>query len=183
MLCTLKKIYYLFLRLRNQNKLKKMVDKGLKIGSNVDIIGDFFFDPSHFFLISIGNNCTLAPNVRLITHDASFKKTIGFTRVGRICIENNCFIGDSTLVLPGVTIGEGSVIGAGSVVTHNIPNGSVAAGNPCRIIGKTQDYIVKNRLGVRNRTAPHFTKKHRALTPDQRDEVLAYLKDDIGYIR
>ena len=49
------------------------MQKGLKIGKNVEIIDTFFFDPSHCFLISIGDNCTICPNVRLIAHDASTK--------------------------------------------------------------------------------------------------------------
>ena len=53
-----------------------------------------------------------------------------------VVIEDNCWIGGGVIILPGVTIGKGSVIGAGSVVTKNIPENSVAVGNPCRVIRK-----------------------------------------------
>lgn len=49
-------------------------------------------------------------------------------------MQGNCWLGGGVIVLPGVTIGDGSVIGAGSVVTKDIPPDSVAVGNPCRVI-------------------------------------------------
>ena len=112
------------------------MSKGLKLGKGVEIIDTFFFDPSHCYLISIGDNCTICPGVRLIAHDASTKKFLGYTKLGKIDIKENCFIGDSTIILPGVTIGPNSIIGAGSVVTKNIPPNVVAAGNPARVLKK-----------------------------------------------
>ncbi|MBQ4005486.1 MAG: sugar O-acetyltransferase, partial [Muribaculaceae bacterium] len=51
-----------------------------------------------------------------------------------VTIEDGCWIASDVKILPGVTIGKGSTIGAGSVVTHDIPAGVLAAGNPCRVI-------------------------------------------------
>lgn len=51
-----------------------------------------------------------------------------------VTIEDNCWIGAGTVICPGVTIGKNTVIGAESVVTHDIPSDSIAAGNPCRVI-------------------------------------------------
>ena len=56
------------------------------------------------------------------------------TKALPITIEDNVWIGGGTIVLPGITIGRNSVIGAGSVVTKSIPTYSVAVGNPCRVI-------------------------------------------------
>ena len=55
-------------------------------------------------------------------------------RYGKIIIGNNCFIGARSTILPGVTIGDNTIIGAGSVVTKDIPSNVVAVGNPCKII-------------------------------------------------
>ena len=71
----------------------------------------------------------------------STKKLLGYTKIGRIDIMDNCFIGDSTIVLPGVTIGPNAIIGAGSVVTKSIPPNSIASGNPARITGTLDDYV------------------------------------------
>jgi maltose O-acetyltransferase len=120
-----------------------LVNRGLSLGKNVDIIDTFFFDPSHCFLISIGDNCTICPNVLLIAHDASTKKMLGYTKIGKINIGANCFIGDSVIVLPNVSIGSNTIIGAGSIDTKIIDSNSVAAGTPAKIICSVDDYCKK----------------------------------------
>lgn len=56
-----------------------------------------------------------------------------------IKIGNNCWFGGNVIVNPGITIGNNVVIGSGSVVTHDIPDNVICAGNPCRIIRKITD--------------------------------------------
>jgi acetyltransferase-like isoleucine patch superfamily enzyme len=78
--------------------------------------------------VHVGAYSYVAFDVRILTHD----RTRGLylhTRIGR-----NCFIGGSSLVLPGVEIGDNCVVGAGSVVTKSVPAKSLVAGNPARII-------------------------------------------------
>lgn len=69
--------------------------------------------------------------------------------VGKITIGDNVWIGGSCVVLPGVTIGSNCVIGAGSVVTKDIPDNSIAAGNPCRVLRQITEedrrYYYKDR--------------------------------------
>jgi maltose O-acetyltransferase len=60
---------------KKRRYLNVLISRGLRLGNHVDIIDTFFFDPSHCFLISIGDNCTICPNVRLIAHDATRKKS------------------------------------------------------------------------------------------------------------
>ena len=93
------KKYYNFLKKKKNSYIKKLIDRGLVLGKNVSIIDTFFFDPSHCFLISIEDNCTICPNVRLIAHDASTKKILGYTKIGRIDIGKNCFIGAGAAVV------------------------------------------------------------------------------------
>ena len=76
-------------------------------------------------IIKIGNNVLIAPNVQLYTATHPINANERFV---------NDWVGGGTIVLPGITIGRNSVIGAGSVVTKSIPTYSVAVGNPCRVI-------------------------------------------------
>ncbi len=77
----------------------------MKIGSNVQILHDTILDPSRAFLIEIGNNVTFAPRCHLLTHDASMNIFQKKTRIGKVKIKDNCFIGAGTIILPNVTIG------------------------------------------------------------------------------
>lgn len=86
--------------------------------------------------ISIGNNCCVGNDVRLLTgsHDVS---SVHFDLVTKpIIIMDNVWIATGAIVLPGVTIGEGAVVGAGSVVTKNVEPWTVVGGNPVRVIKK-----------------------------------------------
>lgn len=178
----IKTVYLKFLGKKRDRYIKGLISKGLKLGRNVEIIDSFFFDPSHCFLISIGDNCTICPNVRLIAHDASSKKHLDYTKIGKIDIRENCFIGDSTIVLPGVRIGPNVIIGAGSVVTKDIPPGIVAAGNPAREIESLERYLrkideIKRGKGV-------FSKEYyiERLDEAKRKEMLSSIGESIGLI-
>ena len=100
--------------------------------------------------IEIGNNVLIASNVQIYTatHPVNVKERLvdeweensgqAFFRVYAlpVKIEDNVWIGGGAIILPGVTIGKNSVIGAGSVVTKDIPSNCVAVGNPCRVTKK-----------------------------------------------
>ena len=87
--------------------------------------------------VRIGDNCQIAPNVGIYTaghpvHPAT--RNTAYEYGADITIGDNVWIGANSVILPGVTIGSNTVIGAGSVVNRDIPDWSVAAGNPCRVI-------------------------------------------------
>jgi maltose O-acetyltransferase len=117
--------------------------RGVEIGQNCHIYGSI--DDGHEFLVTIGDNVTLASGCKLLTHDGSTKKIIGYSRVGKIDIGNDVFIGASSIVLPNIKIGNRVIIGAGSVVTKDIPDNSVAVGNPAKVIGTYDDYVKKTK--------------------------------------
>lgn len=167
---------------RNKKHLANLVKLGLKIGKNSYILDGAFLDPSHCFLISIGDNCVLCPNVRLIAHDASTKNILGYSKIGRIQIRDNCFIGDSAIVLPDVAIGPGSIVGAGSVVTRDVPPDVIVAGNPARVISKVDDYIRKIKEMSTGKTVFGHDYYIRNLNDRKRAEIIKSIGDSIGFI-
>ena len=93
--------------------------------------------------ITVGKNCLIAANCQIIDtnrHELAFDnpqgRLISSTKTKPVCICDNVWIGANTLILPGVTIGEGSVIAAGSVVTKDVPHFSLNGGNPSKVIKK-----------------------------------------------
>lgn len=175
-------MYYYLLSKKREKYLNGLVKNGLRLGNNVELVGTFFFDPSHCFLISIGDNCTICPNVKLIAHDASTKRILGYTKIGRIDIRENCFLGDSTIVLPNVRIGPNSISGAGSVVTKDIPPNMVAAGNPARIICSVDEYIEKVQNISRKTNifgSEYFIEE---LDDEKRNEIIRSVGTGVGFI-
>ena len=98
-------------------------------------------------MISLGNNVHIASQVMFVNHDITAlmfqymdQKHSYAARRGEIKIGNNVFIGARSTVLYDVVIGDNVIIGAGSLVNKDIPSGSVAAGVPCKVIGKFDEY-------------------------------------------
>ena len=120
-----------------------------------------FIDPSHCFLIEIGNNVTFSIRVTLLAHDASCYNIIDYAKIGKIKIEDNVFIGANVTVLPNVVIGENSIIGAGSIVTKNIPANCVAAGNPAKVIMTLEEYEkkLKNQMEKSEKFGEEYTMR------------------------
>ncbi len=116
---------------------------GGQVGENVDIYASSV-DLGEPYLISIGNNVTLS-GVKLLTHDASTKKALGYTKAGKVHIGNDVFVGWGTIILPNTTIGNRVIVGAGSVVAKNVPDNVVVCGNPLRVICSYDEYIAKNQ--------------------------------------
>jgi len=110
-------------------------------GYNIEIGNNFFSNYNLVILdeakVTIGNHVFIALDCGIYTagHPINVKeRNEGLEYAKPVTIGDNVWIGGGVKILPGVTIGSNSVIGAGSVVTKNIPNGVIAAGNPCRII-------------------------------------------------
>ena len=144
----------LVFRLRGAFTVEQLVEMGLTVGRNFNPQLGFDLDPSHCWLITIGDDVCFAPNVRILAHDASMYQFLGHTKIGRVTIGNKVFIGANSVVLPGTTIGDNVIIGAGSVVTKDVPSGQVFAGNPARYLCDTEDFVAKHRAAMQ--TAPVY---------------------------
>ncbi len=113
----------------------------IQIGSNTVINRGCKFFASYYkkdVIISIGNNVAIAPYCVFYSAGHDYSK-IDLPDIAKsIIIDDNVWVGGSTIILPGVKIAEGAIIGAGSVVTKDIPAYSIAVGNPARVIKKRE---------------------------------------------
>jgi acetyltransferase-like isoleucine patch superfamily enzyme len=110
-------------------------------GYNTEVGDNFFLNVNCKLMdsgkITIGNNVFIAPNVCIITEEHAMdvrQRLAGLEYTHPVNIGDNVWICAGAIILPGVTISENSVIGAGSVVTKDVPPNSLAVGNPCKII-------------------------------------------------
>lgn len=103
------------------------------------------------YLISLHDNVVCAHNVTFLNHDVSCKNIARFlgvnenklSKLGSIELKDNCFIGANSIIMPGVSIGRNSIVAAGSIVTHSIPDNEVWGGVPAKQISTTQCYAEK----------------------------------------
>lgn len=143
----LKKIKcYLGIEVESEIMIKSLRKNGAHIGNNVSIINSEL-DYGHAFLIDIGDTVTIT-GARVLAHDASLKKVLGYSKVGRVIISDNVFIGNGAIVLPNVTIGKNVIVGAGAVISKDVPENSVVAGNPAKVIQSYDCFINKHKVEI-----------------------------------
>lgn len=170
------------LKIDDRSQLEIAISNGLQIGKNCHILGECIIDPGHCWLISIGDNVTLAPRVHILAHDASTKRILGYTLIGRVTIGNNVFIGAGSIILPNVKIGSNIIIGAGSVVSRSIPDNCVALGSPARIICSYEDFVEKKKKLFSK--SPHYSQEYIIgnITEEKKEQMIKELSNQIGFI-
>lgn len=134
---------------------------GMQIGEGTYVYRDVRFGLSGRDPIRIGANCVLT-GCTILGHDASTNRALGIPPgdppiMQGVVVEDDCFVGYGSIVLMGVRIGKGSIVGAGAVVTRDVPPGSVVVGNPARVICAVEELVEKRkRLAV---THPQYFPK------------------------
>lgn len=144
-------------RLSNVSAAKKA---GLKVGERSLLVGHQSFG-SEPFLIEIGEDCLVTDGVRFVTHDGAIQvpllSSYGYaidqvysvkSTFDRIKIGNNVFIGVGSIILPGTSICDNSIVAAGSVVKGTFPVGVVLGGNPAKILCSVEEYYEKNERRI-----------------------------------
>ena len=138
------------------------------------------------YLIKIGNHVVINQGVMIHTHDGGtwiFRRELPELRVfGPVVIEDNCFIGQNSQILPNVTIGRNSIVGAGSVVITDVPPNSIVMGVPARRLGSVKKYKEKC-LTLWQQQRPHNLHPDASLEnyrySKHRDLILTQMKNHL----
>lgn len=142
---------------------------GVKFGENCLIATKNW--SSEPYLIAIGNNVQITSNVSIHTHGGGHvaRQIIpDFDTFGKVVIEDWVYIGAFSQIMPGVTIGKGSMVAAGSIVTKSVPAGVVVAGNPAKYVCTVEEYIERNKkYNVGTKGLSHKEKEKVLLSVDE----------------
>ena len=166
----LKQLKRMIHKVRQKIRLDRLRRDGLQIPDDCRLMGGINFG-SEPYLISIGQHVTISGRVSLVTHDGAtfvFRDRRGYEHVvkyGRITIHDNCFIGQGSIILPGISIGPNSVVAAHAVVTKDVLPNTIVGGNPARVITTVDKYA--DKLLAHN---PTYDKQ--AYKRDKRAELL-----------
>jgi len=156
---------------------------GMIIGEKCYIAPNVEFEEAWATHIRIGNEVSIARGSRFISHDASTWRALGVTRVGVIEIGDRTFIGAHSIIMPNVRIGSDVIVGSGSVVTKNIPDGVVVGGNPARQICTTAE--LHEKIKSKMNSVPRFGEEVRAKrgsTVETRQSMRERMPDGEAYI-
>ena len=167
------------------SQMEDRLSRGLKVGEETYIFSWEGIDANWPWLISIGNGVTISAGVQILAHDASPTKAGCRTKLGRVSIGNNVFVGARSVILCDVTIGDNVIIGAGSVVTHDCEDNFVYAGNPARKICSMEEYRNKHEKLQDERPDLSQIRKwddwSNALE-GEKQQMIDLLSDGCGYI-
>ncbi len=164
----IRKIYrYLYKTIIGKLNPQKYARKiGVNILGDIHIYGTVSYSTEPW-LITIGHGCHITDGVKFETHDGGtllFRKSIPDLEITKpIKVGDNCYIGNNVIILPGVTIGNRCIIGAGAIVSRDVPDNSVAVGVPARVIKTVDEYLDKVKRESLHLGHLHSQKKDQAL--------------------
>ena len=176
-------LYRVYDRYFRPDALSDLQKRGLVFGKNFRMHEGVIIDPSLLWLITIGDDVTMAPRVHVLAHDGSTIKHVNHTKIGKVSIGNHVFIGASAIIMPGVKLGNNVIVGAGSVVTHDVEDNTVVAGNPAKVISSLEDFIARQDKDLKRFPAfSHDYTVTRGITENMKAEMNKRMKDRYGYI-
>lgn len=152
--------------------------RGVKIGKDVYIGSLVVLEDAYPEYIVIEDHVQVSAGAKIVTHDSSFQNVFEKrlpSYIEPVIIKRNAYIGSGALILPGVTVGENSIVGAGAVVTSNVPARSVVLGVPAKVVG-TVDEKVANFLSRRGLFLWKYFETPHELTEQEK----AKIKESLG---
>ena len=175
----------LFARLFRKTELEYLTARGMKVGNDCHIYSDATIDHIYPHLIQIGNHVTISTNVTILAHDASPNVVSAGTKLGRVCIGDNVFIGTGCIILCNTRIGSNVVVGAGSVVTRDLPDDGVYAGAPAKRICSIEEY--RRKMHALRRESPDLSKirpwdQWADAGEEDRAKMTEALENGVGFI-
>jgi maltose O-acetyltransferase len=176
-------VEFLKLKMRGEYSIRLLEKRGLKVGGNFGSNIGVIIDPDHCWLIEIGDNVVFGPRVHILAHDASTGIHSNYTKIGRVKIGDNVFVGASAIVLPDVTIGDNVIIGAGSVVSRSIPSNVVAAGSPAKEICTINQF--KNKYQRLMNERPLYNEEwtlRKSITSKMKTKQKEALANGFGFV-
>lgn len=186
----LKIIQEMWSRRNSASHLNFLRQKGVKIGENCILRspGSTRIDTQRPELITIGNDVDMNKNFQILTHDWGSRVFRGkyhdfLNSTGQVVIGDNIYFGTDVIVLGGVRIGNNCIIGAGSLVTKDIPDNSVATGVPCRVVCSLDEYYAKRKKKALSEAVERvncFVERfHRDPLPKElREEFIYYVNKE-----
>jgi len=165
--------------------LEELKARGMKVGNESYIFSAFNFDHIYPHLISIGDYVKISTNVTILAHDASPCIVGCGTKVGKVSIGNNVFIGTGSTILCDTKIGNNVIIGAGTLVTKDLPDDGVYAGMPAKRICSIDEY--RERYEILRKERPDFSlimpwDQWYHAGEQERQQMLDGLEDGFGFI-
>lgn len=169
--------------------VKYLRKKGVVVGEGVAIFDpqSVFIDSTRPCLLEIGNDVQITRGVTILTHGYDWSVLKG--KYGEICgsagkvkIGNNVFIGMQATILKGVTIGNNVIIGANSLVNKNVPDNTVVAGNPAKVIMTIDEYYEKRNNFLKQKNWLVSIIKNIIKFPQKKflENFFGYLKIETG---
>ena len=169
----------------SETYIKYLRKIGMRIGEDTYLYAPrrILIDETRPFLIEIGNHVKIGQGVQILTHGYEWsvlKKMYGdvMGSAGKVTIKDNVFIGVNVTILKGVTIGENVIIGANAVINKDIPDNSVVAGNPARVLMSVEEFY-KKRLEEQVKEAKEVVREYRKV---YKKEVTEDILEDFCFL-
>lgn len=164
----------------SESYIRYLWSKGMRIGAGTVIYDprNVLIDETRPWLVEIGRNVQITRGVTLLTHGYEWSVLKGvygevLGSAGKVTIGDNVFLGVNSVILKGVSIGANTVIGAGSVVTRDIPGNCVAAGSPARVMMTLEEYREKRKAAQRSEARELVTEYRKVYGKEPDEKALS----------